>query len=341
MRKMKVAVLTGGGDAPGLNAYLKGLYLSCKKNGFELYGYLDGWKGVLENKYIKIEMDEVIREFHEGGTFIGSSRTNPAKDEATMNKAIENFKSTGFNVLVAIGGEDTIGASSKMHKAGIPVIGLPKTIDYDLEGTEFTVGFNTAVNIVMDAVEKLISTAKSHKRVLVLEVMGRHAGWIALYGGLAGGANYILIPEVEVNIDELTEFIKNRYEKGYKYAVIVVAEGVKISESQKYEVVDEYGHVKLGGIGELLAKIIEDKTKITTRSVNLGHIQRGGPATSYDRIIPLFLAQKAVELIKQNISGKLVCIRNGKVDVIDLHEAEGKTKKVPVELYEQMKTYFV
>lgn len=337
---MRIAVLTGGGDAPGLNAYLKGLYLSCQKYGFELYGYLDGWKGVLENKYIKIDVNDVIREFFEGGTFIGSSRTNPAKDEQTMNKAIGNFKSSGFDVLIAIGGEDTIGASSKMHKAGIPVIGLPKTIDYDLEGTEFTVGFNTAINIVMDAVEKLMSTAKSHKRVLVLEVMGRHAGWIALYGGLAGGANYILIPEIQPDINELVDFIKKRYERGDKYAVIVVAEGVKISDAQKYEVVDEYGHVKLGGVGELVAKIIEDKTKITTRAVNLGHIQRGGPATSYDRIIPLMLSYKAIELAKDKISGKLVCIRNGKVDVVDLEVAEGKTKKVSPELYNQMKTFF-
>ncbi|MCX7758494.1 MAG: ATP-dependent 6-phosphofructokinase [bacterium] len=337
---MKVAVLTGGGDAPGLNAYLKGLYLCCKNKGFELYGYLDGWKGVLENKYIKIEMNDVLREFHEGGTFIGSSRTNPAKDESTMNKAIENFRSTGFDVLIAIGGEDTIGASSKMHKAGIPVVGLPKTIDYDLEGTEFTVGFNTAINIVMDSVEKLISTAKSHKRVLVLEVMGRHAGWIALYGGLAGGANYILIPEVEADMNDLVNLIKQRYERGDKYAVIVVAEGVKISDSQKYEVVDEYGHVKLGGVGELVAKIIEDHTKITTRAVNLGHIQRGGPATSYDRVIPLLLAQKAMELIENRTYGKLVCIRNGEVGAVDLYVAEGKTKKVPLELYEKMKIYF-
>jgi len=337
---MKIAVLTGGGDAPGLNAYLKGLYLSAKKHNMELYGYLDGWKGVLDNKYIKIEEDDVMREFHQGGTFIGSSRTNPAKDEQTMNKAIENFKSSGFDVLIAIGGEDTIGASSKMHKAGIPVIGLPKTIDYDLAETEFTVGFNTAINIVMDAVEKLITTAKSHKRVLVLEVMGRHAGWIALYGGLAGGASYILIPEVEPNIQELIEFIKERYNSGKKYAVIVVAEGVKISDSQKYEVVDEYGHVKLGGVGELVAKIIEDNTKITTRAVNLGHIQRGGPATSYDRIIPLLLSQKAIELAKDKISGKMVCIRSGKVDIVDLSLVEGKVRKVPVELYEQLKVYF-
>jgi len=337
---VKVAVLTGGGDAPGLNAYLKGLFLSSKKYGIELYGYLDGWKGVLENKYILLNEDDIIREFHEGGTFIGSSRTNPAKDDQTMNKAIENFKSTGFDVLIAIGGEDTIGASSKMHKAGIPVIGLPKTIDYDLAETEFTVGFYTAINIVMDSVERLITTAKSHKRVLVLEVMGRHAGWIALYGGLAGGANYILIPEVEPNIQELVDFIKNRYNSGKKYAVIVVAEGVKISDSQKYEVVDEYGHVKLGGVGDLLAKIIEDHTKITTRAVNLGHIQRGGPATSYDRIIPLLLSSKAIELAKDKISGKMVCIKNGKVDVVDLSLVEGKVKKVPIELYEAMKVYF-
>lgn len=337
---MRIAVLTGGGDAPGLNAYLKGLALCCYKEGFELYGYLDGWKGVLENKYIKIDLSDAIREFHQGGTFIGSSRTNPAKDQQTINKVIDNFKSTGFDVLIAIGGEDTIGASSKIHNAGIPVIGLPKTIDYDLYGTEFTVGFNTAINIVMDAVEKLITTAKSHKRVLVLEVMGRHAGWIALYGGLAGGANYILIPEVQPNIQELVEFIKKRYERGDKYAVIVIAEGVKISEAQKYEVSDEYGHVKLGGVGELLAKIIEDQTKITTRSVNLGHLQRGGPATSYDRIIPLMLSYKAIELAKNKISGKLVCMNQGKVDVIDLSIAEGKTRTVPTELYEQMKTFF-
>ncbi|MEN3014873.1 MAG: ATP-dependent 6-phosphofructokinase [bacterium] len=338
---MKIAVLTGGGDAPGLNAYLKGLYLNCIKNGFELYGYLDGWKGVLENKYIKLEEKEVIRAFHEGGTLIGSSRTNPAKDQQTMNKAIENFKSSGFNCLIAIGGEDTIGASSKMYKAGIPVIGLPKTIDYDLVGTEFTVGFNTAINIVMDCIEKLITTAKSHKRVIVVEVMGRHAGWIALYGGLAGGANYILIPEVTPNIPELVEFIKQRYERGDKYAVIVVAEGVKIKEEDKpKQVVDEYGHVKLGGVGETLAQIIEEQTKITTRSVNLGHLQRGGPATSYDRIIPLLLASKTIELIKNQTFGKMVCIKNGQVDTINLEEAEGKTKKVPPELYNQLKTYF-
>ena len=336
---MKVSVLTGGGDAPGLNAYLKAITFKAIDEGYEVYGFLDGWKGVLENKYIKLDKDIVSREYFHGGTLLGSSRTNPAKNEETINKAINNFKATGFDVLIAIGGEDTMGASSKMFKAGIPVIGLPKTIDYDLYGTDFTVGFHTAIDIVRDAIEKLITTAKSHHRVLVVEVMGRHAGWIALYGGLAGGANYIVIPEFGLDLSDLVRVIKSRYERGESFAIVVVAEGVEVGNLNK-EVVDEYGHVKLGGVGEQLAKIIEKETGITTRSVNLGHLQRGGPANSIDRIYPLKLGYHSIELIKNKEYGKMLALKGNEIIKIDLSEVEGKIKTVDKSLYDFAKLFF-
>jgi 6-phosphofructokinase 1 len=336
---MKVSVLTGGGDAPGLNAYLKAITFKAIDEGYEVYGFLDGWKGVLENKYIKLSKELVEKEYFQGGTLLGSSRTNPAKNEETINKAINNFKATGFDVLIAIGGEDTMGASSKMFKAGIPVIGLPKTIDYDLYGTDFTVGFYTAVDIVRDSIEKLISTAKSHHRVIVVEVMGRHAGWIALYGGLAGGANYIIIPEFPLDLSDLIRVIKDRYNRGQTYAIVVVAEGVELGNTNR-EVVDEYGHVKLGGVGEQLAKIIEKETGITTRSVNLGHLQRGGPANSIDRIFPLRLGYQAIELVKNKEFGKMLAIKGNEIVKIDLSQVEGKIKTVDKELYDFAKSFF-
>lgn len=232
-----------------------------------------------------------------------------------------------------------MGASSKMYKAGIPVIGLPKTIDYDLYGTDFTVGFHTAVDIVRDSIEKLITTAKSHHRVLVVEVMGRHAGWIALYGGLAGGANYIIIPEFPLDLNDLLRVIRDRYNRGDTYAIVVVAEGVELGNVNK-EVVDEYGHVKLGGVGEQLAKIIEKETGITTRSINLGHLQRGGPANSIDRIYPLKLGYHAIELVKNKEFGKMLALKGNEIIKIDLSEVEGKIKTVDSNLYQFAKSFF-
>ena len=341
-RSLRIAVLTGGGDAQGLNAAIEGIVYRAEYGGHRVFGFIDGWKGLLEEQFRELRKETVRNSYSQGGTIIGTSRTNPVKDEATKEKAIRNFKELGFDAVIAIGGEDTLGAAAKLYEAGIPAVGIPKTIDHDVLETEYTIGFQTAVSIVADSIEKLSTTAKSHRRIIVVEIMGRHSGWIALYGGLAGGANYILIPEIEPNIDDIVRVIKEKYGRGEQFAVIAVAEGVKLSDEdeKKVKIVDEYGHVKVGGVAEKLAKILQERTGYTAKHVVLGYLQRGGSPVAIDRTTPMLLGVKAVELVENGEFGKMVAMKGSKVVVVDLKKVSGGIKLIPKDLYEFARLFF-
>ncbi len=341
-KSLRIAVLTGGGDAQGLNAAIEGIVYRAEYGGHRVFGLIDGWSGLLKEHFRELRKEEVRNSYFLGGTIIGTSRTNPVKDEKTTELAIKNFHELGFDAVIAIGGEDTLGAASALYKRGIPAVGIPKTIDHDVMETEYTIGFQTAVSIVADAVEKLMTTAKSHRRIITVEIMGRHSGWIALYGGLAGGANYILIPEIKPDLDDVVRVIKEKYGRGEPYAVIAVAEGVNIDHEseQQHKVVDEYGHVKVGGVAERLAKILAVKTGYETRHVVLGYLQRGGGPIAVDRTTPMFLGAKSVELVERGAFGKMAAMKGSKVVVSDLSKVQGKVKLVSKDLYEFARLFF-
>ncbi len=341
-RSLRIAVLTGGGDAQGLNAAIEGIVYRAEYGGHRVFGFIDGWKGLLLEEFRELRKEVVRNSYSQGGTIIGTSRTNPVKDEETKQKAIKNFKELAFDAIIAIGGEDTLGAAAKLYEAGIPAVGIPKTIDHDVLETEYTIGFQTAVSIVADAIEKLGTTAKSHRRIIVVEVMGRHSGWIALYGGLAGGADYILIPEVKPDINDVVRVIKEKYGRGEQFAVIAVAEGVKLpnEEEKKVNIVDEYGHEKVGGIAEKLAKILENQTGYPAKHVVLGYLQRGGSPVAIDRTTPMLLGVKAVELVENGDFGKMVAMKGSRVVVVDLKKVSAGIKPVPRDLYEFARLFF-
>ncbi len=339
---MKVGILTGGGDCPGLNPVIRAAVKTSLIHGYEVLGVRNGWKGLVENDTKILDLNAISGILHRGGTILGTSRTNPYKDPKALEKLKINFKSLGLNALIAIGGEDTLGAASKLAKEGYPVVGVPKTIDNDLSGTDFTFGFDTAVNIAMEAIDRLHSTAESHRRIMVVEVMGRHAGWIALHSGIAGGADLILIPETPIKMAEVCEMIKKRNERGKNFSIIVVAEGAKFegSEVTLEKKLDEFGHVRLGGIGELLAKKIEEKTGFETRVTVLGHIQRGGTASAFDRVLGTRFGTKAVELIKNGKFGQMVALKGNEIVSIPIEAAVGKLKTVDPDFYNLARTFF-
>lgn len=341
---MKIAILTGGGDCPGLNPAIRAVVKKSIKLGYEVIGIRDGWKGLMDINFKNLDSDAASGILHLGGTILGTSRTNPFAKEGGPEKVIENIKKLGIDVLVAIGGDDTLGVASKLYGMGVNTIGIPKTIDNDLSATDFTFGFDSAVNIVMNALDNLHSTAESHHRVLVVEVMGRHAGWIATYGGLAGGADYILIPETPFTIDEVSESIKRRQGTGRTFSIIVIAEGAVLKESEevitKDSKVDAFGHVALGGIGKFLCKEIEKRTGFETRDVVLGHLQRGGSPTAFDRILATRYGIAAVDLIQKKDFGKMVALRGNQIVAVSLEEGVSKSKTVDMDIYEMAKTFF-
>ncbi len=348
---MKVGILTGGGDAPGLNQVIRGivLRLASEVEDLEIVGLRNGWKGLLEKLTMPLSIDMVENLYNEGGTVLGSSRTNPAKDEETMNIAEKNFKDLGLDALVALGGEDTLGAAHKLFKnRGLPIVGVPKTIDNDLSATDYTFGFDTATNIVMEAIDRLHTTARSHSRVMVVEIMGRHAGWITLVGGVAGGAHLVLIPEEPFSLDEVVKFVKKRYEQGKTYAIIAVAEGAKISLEHDVDGSfvfedasrDEFGHIRLGGIAKQLAKYIEEKTGFETRYVVLGHLQRGGHPSAFDRFLATRMGIKAADLVLKKYWGKMVALRGTEIVFASLEEAVSELKTVPKELSDYLKVLY-
>lgn len=339
---MKIGVLTGGGDAPGLNNAIRGIVFKAVRDGHEVIGLEKGWKGLIEQLARPLSIEDVEEIYKEGGTILKSSRTNPMKSEEVAAKAMKGFEDLGLDALIAIGGEDTLGACAKLASRGLKAVGIPKTIDHDVLGTEYTIGFDTAIQIVTEALDRLLTTARSHERVIVVEIMGRHAGWMTFYGGLAGGAHYIIIPEKKVDIDDIIRVLKERYERGKRYALIAVAEGATFfsSTGEEAEIIDEFGHIKLGGdVAKQLATVLKN-AGFETRHVVLGHLQRGGSPAPRDRYIPLMLGIKAVELVEKGEFGKMVALKGEEIIVQPLEVVLGGIRTVPDELYELVKPLF-
>lgn len=334
---MKIGILTGGGDCPGLNAVIRAI---VRKGIFhyndEFVGFLEGWRGVLENMVRPLDLDAVAGILPRGGTILRSSRTNPAKKENGLERCIENFKKNGVEAVIAIGGDDTQSVSQKLFERGVKVVAVPKTIDNDLSGTDFCFGFDTAVSIATEAIDRVHTTAEAHNRVIVVEVMGRDSGWIATYSGIAGGADDILIPERPFDVEEIADILKRRHNRGRYFSVVVVAEGAKLSEQTEGpdngHKTDEFGHIRLGGIGNTLAVEIEKRTGFETRAVVLGHIQRGGSPTAFDRMLATRYGVGAIDLVHEGGFGNIVVLRGNHIQSIPIVDAISKTSKVGPEL---------
>ncbi|MDP2831385.1 MAG: 6-phosphofructokinase [Candidatus Omnitrophota bacterium] len=339
----RIGILTGGGDCPGLNPVIRAVVRRALLEGYEITGIKNGWKGLVENDTMPLNIDTISGILPKGGTILGTSRTNPYKKEGDLQKVKDNFKKMGLEALVAVGGEDTLGVASKLAKDGLPIVGVPKTIDNDLSATDYTFGFDTALNVAMECVDRLHTTAESHHRIMIAEVMGRHAGWIATEAGIAGGADMILIPEIPIDLDEVCSVIKKRHARGKTFSIIVVSEGAQfkdgamVTQEQK---LDAFGHVRLGGIGEDLAAQIEKRTGFETRVSVLGHIQRGGSPTAFDRVLGTRFGVKAVELIINKKFGKMVALAGAKIIDVPLEEAVKTLKTVDMELYNIAKVFF-
>jgi len=341
----RVGVLTGGGDCPGLNAVIRAVVRKALQNKIKIIGIKNGWRGLVENDFIELDLGSVSDILPKGGTILGTSRTNPYKNKDNIAKVIDNYKKLKLDALIAIGGEDTLGVANKLFKEnkGLNIVGCPKTIDNDLSGTDYTFGFDTAVNIATEAIDRLHSTAESHHRIMVVEVMGRHAGWIAVYSGLASGADVILIPEIPIDLNEVCDILKKRHSRGKEFSIVVVAEGAEFKEGQvvtKEAKLDSFGHVRLGGIGEELAEEIEKRTDFETRVTVLGYIQRGGTPSAFDRVIATRFGVKAMELVLGKKFGYMASLQGTEVTDVPLEAAVGKLKTVDMKLYELAKTFF-
>jgi ATP-dependent phosphofructokinase / diphosphate-dependent phosphofructokinase len=342
---MRVGVLTGGGDCPGLNAVIRGVVRDGAKRGHQLVGFRYGWAGVLEGSTIELTPKSTAGILHRGGTILGSSRTNPYKGDADGTAAVRaTMERLDIDALVPIGGEDTLGVAGRLSADGIRVVGVPKTIDNDLAGTDVTFGFHTAVQIATDAIDRLHTTAESHNRVIVVEVMGRHAGWIAAYSGLAGGADAILVPEVPFDLDTVCDSIKRRHEAGRTFSIVVVSEGAMPADGSGFTVassgVDEFGHARLGGIAVQLERAIEERTGYETRMTILGHVQRGGTPTAYDRVLATRFGVRAMEAVDAGDFGKMVALRGTDVVLADLAEALAEPKLVDERLLRTAEVFF-
>ncbi|MFL5907175.1 MAG: 6-phosphofructokinase [Solirubrobacterales bacterium] len=340
---MRIGVLTGGGDCPGLNAVIRAIVRKgVDEYGHEFVGYRDGWRGPLERDTRPLGVPEVRGILPRGGTILGSSRTNPLKEDRGPERIAESLKADGVDGLIAIGGEDTLGAASQLHDQGINVVGVPKTIDNDLSATDYTFGFDTAVNIAMSAIDRLHTTAESHKRTLICEVMGRHAGWIALHAGLSGGANVILIPEIEFDLDRVGAYIERRFEAQYS-PIVVVAEGAtpKGGMSGAHGApTDSFGHVRLGGIANWLEGELEKRTGHEARATVLGHVQRGGTPTAFDRVLATRFGLHAIDAAHEEKWGKMTALRSTEIELVDLSEATAELKTVPESLYREAEVFF-
>jgi ATP-dependent phosphofructokinase / diphosphate-dependent phosphofructokinase len=341
---MRIGVLTGGGDCPGLNAVIRAVVRKgVGVHGFEFVGFRDGWKGPLEGRTMELGIPQVRGILPRGGTILGSSRTNPFKIEGGVEQIKDNLTNGGVDALVAIGGEDTLGVATRLADLGVNVVGVPKTIDNDLSGTDFTFGFDTAVNIASEAIDRLHTTAESHHRALVVEVMGRHAGWIALHAGMSGGANVVLIPEVPFDIEEVCDLVEKRFETQYS-PIIVVAEGAVPREGGDMTLVsgelDSFGHVRLGGIGDRVAAEIEQRTGAEARAVVLGHVQRGGTPTAFDRWLATRFGLHAIDAVAEKDFGTMVALRGTAIVRVPLVEATGELKLVSAEEYAEAQVFF-
>jgi 6-phosphofructokinase 1 len=342
---VRIGILTGGGDCPGLNAVIRAVVRrSIKTYGSDVLGYLEGWRGCIDNIIMPLTLANTSGLIQRGGTILKTSRTNPFKIEGAPQKIVDSIKRNNLDGLIAVGGEDTCGVAYRMFtEHNLPVVCVPKTIDNDLNSTDFTFGFDTAVNVVMDALDRLHTTAESHNRVLVCEVMGRHAGWIACYGGIAGGADFIAVPEKPLNMGELLSAIKNRHSRGRNHSILVVAEGTKIEgvgEVLRSEGLDNFDHVKLGGVGDTIAKIIEKETGYETRAMTLGHIQRGGSPTAFDRVLATRFGVMAVDLVHEGKFGTMAALHGSRIDSVPLADAVTQLKTLDMNLLEVAGVFF-
>lgn len=341
----RIGVLTGGGDCPGLNAVIRAVVRRAVQNNIKVLGIKNGWKGFIDNDTVELDLGSVSGLLPKGGTILGTSRTNPYKNKGDVKKIIDNYKKLKLDALIAIGGEDTLGVANKLIKEGegLNIVGVPKTIDNDLSATDFTFGFDTAVNIATEAIDRLHTTAESHHRIMVVEVMGRHAGWIAVYSGLAAGADVILIPEVPIDLDEVCDILRKRHARGKGFSIVVVAEGAKFKEGQvvvQEEGLDAFGHVRLGGISEILADEIEKRTKFETRVTVLGYIQRGGTPSAFDRVLATRFGVKAMELVLNKKFGYMASLAGNEIVEVPIEKAVGSLKTVDMRFYEMAKLFF-
>ncbi len=340
---MRVGVLTGGGDCPGLNAVIRAVVRKgIGSYGHEFVGFRDGWRGPLEGDTVELNVRSVRGILPRGGTVLGSSRTNPFKVDGGVERIRANLDRGGVDALVAIGGEDTLGVAARLHDEGVHVVGVPKTIDNDLGATDYTFGFDTAVNIAMEAIDRLHTTAESHHRVLIVEVMGRHAGWIALHAGLAGGANVILIPERPFDIDEVCRYIEHRFQSQYA-PIVVVAEGA-VPKAGTMSVragdLDAFGHVRLSGIGARLEEEIRGRTGHEARATVLGHVQRGGTPTAFDRVLATRFGLHAIDAVQDQRWGTMTALRGTDIELVELAEATKELKLVPESFYAEAEVFF-
>jgi len=345
---MRAGILTGGGDCPGLNAVIRAVARRLHTNGWDVIGVREGWRGLVENKLESLGPREVSGILPRGGTIIGTSRTNPFKLEGGVDAVLRNFAENSLDALVAIGGEDTLGVAARLHaEQDFPVVGVPKTIDNDLSGTDYTFGFDTAVWVCTEAIDRLHTTAESHNRVMVVEVMGRHTGWIAVMSGIAGGADVILIPEHPITVEDACSEITRRHSRGKDFSIVVVSEGyeLKYASGEQRQVtqeegLDAFGHVRLGGVGDELAREIQERTGYETRVTVLGHVQRGGSPTPRDRVLATRYGLKAADLVLSGSWGRMAALRGDTVLDVSLEEATAELKTVPPAWYDVAQAFF-
>jgi 6-phosphofructokinase 1 len=346
---MRVGILTGGGDCPGLNAVIRAVARRSQVRGDEVLGVRAGWRGLVDGVFEPLGPREISGLLPRGGTILGTSRTNPYKVEGGVDRVLENFRAQGLDALVAIGGEDTLGVAARLFEEHeLPVVGVPKTIDNDLSATDYTFGFDTAVAVCTEAIDRLHTTAESHNRVMVLEVMGRHTGWIAVMSGIAGGADVILIPERPITVEAACAEIQHRHERGKDFSIVVVSEGYELTYesgekrqvAQEAPATDQFGHVRLGGVGHELGAEIEERTGYETRVTVLGHVQRGGSPTPRDRVLATRYGLKAADLIAEGRFGRMAALQGDDIVDVSLADATAELKTVPEDWYAVAKAFF-
>ncbi|MDP9428321.1 MAG: 6-phosphofructokinase [Actinomycetota bacterium] len=339
---MRIGILTGGGDCPGLNAVIRAIVRKSVQHGDEVVGFRDGWRGVLEDDTVLMDLAAVRGILPRGGTVLGTSRTNPYALEGGADRVLATLERLDVDALIPIGGEDTLGVATKLAEAGVRVVGVPKTIDNDLDATDYTFGFDTALGVATEAIDRLHTTGDSHHRTLVVEVMGRHAGWIALHAGMAGGATVVLIPEQPFDVDAVVAHCQRRFDSGYS-PIVVVSEGASPKDGDLVlatREIDAFGHVRLGGIGTALASLIEARTGREARAVVLGHIQRGGTPSPFDRVLATRFGLAALDAVHDGRTGVMVALRGTDIVQVPLAEATAKLKLVPVERYAEVEVFF-
>lgn len=342
---MKIGVLTSGGDCPGLNAVIRAITRKGDEEGYEITGILNGWKGLFDESYVKLDLKTVAGIVNRGGTILGTSRFGPFQQEKGAETLQHKVARAEFDAIIAIGGEGSMHIAQQCHELGINVVGVPKTIDNDLNGTDYTFGFDTAVQIATEAIDRLHTTAESHHRVMILEVMGRHAGWIALYSGIAGGADVIVIPEKKTRIDEICDVLRSRYKRGKLFSIIVVAEGAEylleeLNYKEENRRKDEFGRARLGGVSYELANEIEKRTGFDTRTTILGHVQRGGVPTAFDRVLGTRFGVYAVEMVTDKKFGRMCALQGSGITDISIKKAIGKLKTVDLDIYKAARVFF-